>query len=239
MARAIGLGALLALLLLFVPGIARAEEPPFLGWTALLPGLTTEYEPSSENDCAAGRTRCVDAVIREMQRRFDPLAQACDHDAIFSLTYLRTTEEYRRTIEDPTFFDDTHFVNHEDAVFARYYFQAYDDWSAGRRSAVPRAWAIAFAAADQRAVSAAGNIALGINAHVQRDLPFVLASIGLVTADGCQPEARSRSRRRVPQPCGRRPLSRDRAPLRSRARRQRAARDGRQLRRVPDHSDLA
>ena len=183
-ARAIGLGALLALLLLFVPGIARAEEPPFLGWTALLPGLTTEYEPSSENDCAAGRTRCVDAVIREMQRRFDPLAKACDHDAIFSLTYLRTTEEYRRTIEDPTFFDDTQFVNHEDAVFARYYFQAYDDWSAGRRSAVPRAWAIAFAAADQRAVSAAGNIALGINAHVQRDLPFVLASIGMVTADG-------------------------------------------------------
>ena len=183
-ARAVGLGALLAVLLLFVPGIARAEEPPFLGWTALLPGLTTEYEPSSENDCAAGRTRCVDAVIREMQRRFDPLANACDHDAIFSLTYLRTTEEYRRTIEDPTFFDDTRFVNHEDAVFARYYFDAYDDWSAGRLSAVPRAWAIAFASADQRAVSAAGNIALGINAHVQRDLPFVLASIGLVTADG-------------------------------------------------------
>jgi hypothetical protein len=184
LARAIRLGCLLALLLLFAPGSARAEEPPFVGWTALLPGLTTEYEPSSDNDCAAGRTHCVDAVIREMQRRFDPLAQACDHDAIFSLTYLRTTEEYRRTIEDPTFFDDTPFVNHEDAVFARYYFEAYDDWSAGRLFAVPRAWAIAFAAADERAVSAAGNIALGINAHVQRDLPFVLAAVGLVAADG-------------------------------------------------------
>jgi len=184
MVRAIGLGGLLALSLLFVPGIARAEDPPFVGWTALLPGLTTEYQPSSDNDCAAGRTHCVDAVIREMQRRFDPLAQACDHDAIFSLTYLRTTEEYRRTIEDPTFFDDTPFVNHEDAVFASYYFRAYDDWNAGRKSAVPPAWAIAFDAADQRAVSAAGNIALGINAHVQRDLPFVLAAIGIVAPDG-------------------------------------------------------
>jgi Family of unknown function (DUF5995) len=184
MIRVITLGALLALLCVAAPGAARAEDPTFVGWTALLPGLTTEYQPSSDNDCAAGRTRCVDAVIREMRRRFDPLAAACDHDAIFSLTYLRTTEEYRRTIEDPTFFEDTRFVNHEDAVFARYYFDAYDNWAAGRRAVVPPAWAIAFRAADERAVSAAGNIALGINAHVQRDLPFVLAAIGLVKPDG-------------------------------------------------------
>ena len=182
--RGVALGTLLGLLMLAAPVAASAEDPPFVGWTALLPGLTTEYAPNSDNDCAAGRTRCVDAVIREMERRFDPLATACDHDAIFSLTYLRTTEEYRRTIDDPTFFEDTSFVNHEDAVFARYYFEAYDNWDAGRRDAVPPAWAIAFRAADARAVSAAGNIALGINAHVQRDLPFVLAAIGLVKPDG-------------------------------------------------------
>jgi Family of unknown function (DUF5995) len=184
MIRVVRLGTLLALMFVAAPVAARAQDPPFVGWTALLPGLTTEYVPSSDNDCAAGRTHCVNAVIREMQRRFDPLATACDHDAIFSLTYLRTTEEYRRTIEDPTFFEDTRFVNHEDAVFARYYFEAYDDWHAGPAAAVPPAWAIAFRAADERAVSAAGNVALGINAHVQRDLPFVLASIGMVKPDG-------------------------------------------------------
>ena len=184
MVRVVWLGVLLALLVVAAPGVARAEDPPFVEWTALLPGLTSEYVASSDNDCAAGRTRCVDAVIREMRRRFDPLASACDHDAIFSLTYLRTTEEYRRAIEDPTFFEDTPFVNHEDAVFARYYFEAYDNWNAGRLAAVPQAWAIAFRAADQRAVSAAGNVALGINAHVQRDLPFVLAAIGMVKPDG-------------------------------------------------------
>jgi uncharacterized protein DUF5995 len=184
MLRVIRLGGLLALVLFAAPALASADDPPFLGWTALLPGLTTEFVPDSDNDCAAGRTRCVDAVIREMDRRFAPLAEACDHDAIFSLTYLRTTEEYRRTIEDPTFFDDTAFVNHEDAVFARYYFEAYDNWHAGRDADVPRAWAIAFRAADQRAVTAEGNILLGINAHVQRDLPFVLAALGLVAPDG-------------------------------------------------------
>jgi Family of unknown function (DUF5995) len=169
---------------LLSPGVARAEDPVYVGWSELLPGLTTEFSPSSENDCSAGRTRCVDAVIREMQRRFDPLAAACDHDAIFALTYLRTTEEYRRTIEDPGFFEDTPFVNHEDAVFARFYFDAYDDWYAGRRDAVPRAWAIAFRAAANREVPALGNILLGINAHVQRDLPYVLSSLGLVKPDG-------------------------------------------------------
>ena len=119
-----------------------------------------------------------------MQRRFDPLAQSCDHDSIFALAYLRTTEEYRRTIEDPTFFEDTPFVNHEDAVFARLYFDAYDAWHAGPPPTSPPAWAIAFQAAADRAVTAQGNLSLGINAHVQRDLPFALAGIGLVKPDG-------------------------------------------------------
>src|SRR6478609_4457976 len=94
-------GLLLVAALLVAPGAARADDPPYIGWSQLLPGLTTEFNPSSENDCAAGRTHCVDAVIREMQRRFDPLAESCDHASIFALAYLRTTEEYRRTIEDP------------------------------------------------------------------------------------------------------------------------------------------
>ena len=178
-------GVCAALLLgLSVTGSAQAEDPPYIGWSTLLPGLAMAYEPSSENDCTAGRVHCVDAVIREMRRRFDRLAAACDHDSIFALSYLRTTEEYRRTIEDGTFFEDTAFVNHEDAVFARYYFEAADAWAAGRRAEVPPAWAIALQAADQRSMPASGNLSLGINAHVQRDLPFVLAGIGLVKPDG-------------------------------------------------------
>src|SRR4051794_25797503 len=151
------IGVLLALALLATaPATTRADDPPYIGWTQFLPWLTTEYDPSSANDCAAGRTRCVDAVIREMRRRFDPLAQACDHDSIFALAYLRTTEEYRRTIDDPTFFEDTRFVNHEDAVFAGLYFDAFDRWHAGRRADTPPAWSIAFAAAADHAVTAQG-----------------------------------------------------------------------------------
>src|SRR4051794_13593825 len=90
--RRLSLSSLLLIsLLLLTAGAARAEDAPYLGWSALLPGLTTEFDPSSENDCTAGRTNCVDATIREMRRRFDPLAKSCDHDSIFALAYLRTT----------------------------------------------------------------------------------------------------------------------------------------------------
>jgi hypothetical protein len=179
----------LVLLALAWPAAAAAEDPPFVGWTALLPGLSIPYDTTSPDDCVAGRVQCVDKVVRQMTQRLDPLASSCDHDAIFSLTYLRVTQEYRRTIESPTFFDDTPFVNHEDVVFAGYYFAAYDAWKAGRIADVPPAWRVAFDASRDRAVSSYGNLLLGINAHVQRDLPFVVYSLGMVKPDGTSRKA--------------------------------------------------
>jgi Family of unknown function (DUF5995) len=182
--RLTALGALVVALAL--PAAAAAEDAPFVGWSALLPGLSLPYDPASPNDCSAGRVQCVDKTIREMTRRFD--AFTCDHNAIFSLTYLRVTEEYRRTVEGP-FFEDTPFVNYEDGLFASYYFAAFDAWAAGRIEEVPPAWRVAFDAAKAHAVSATGDLLLGINAHVQRDLPLVLYSIGLVRADGTSRKA--------------------------------------------------
>ena len=179
--RLVALGALI--LALGAPCAAVADDPPFVGWSALLPSLALPYDPASPDDCIAGRSQCVDKTIREMTRRLDPLASSCDHNAIFSLTYLRVTQEYRRTIDEP-FFDDTSFVNYEDTLFAHYYFAAYDSWAAGRTEDVPPAWRIAFNTAARHADSAVGDLFLGINAHVQRDLPLVLYSIGLVAPDG-------------------------------------------------------
>lgn len=163
---------------------ATAEEPLFVPWSALLPSFTTGYDPSSANDCTAGRIQCVDSVIREMERRFRPLAEDCDHNSMFALTYLRTTEEYRRSATAPGFFSDPGFINHQDVVFARYYFDAWDDYRAGRVDDVSRSWQIAFDAADGQEVAGAGNLLLGMSGHVNRDLPYVLADIGLVKPDG-------------------------------------------------------
>ena len=110
---------------------SSADEPMFLAWSDLTPGFTTGYEPSSTNDCKAGKIQCVDAVIREMTRRFDPLAAACDHNSMFALTYLRTTEEYRRSATAEGFFTDPAFINHQDAGFAKQYFDAWDSYRDG------------------------------------------------------------------------------------------------------------
>lgn len=174
----------------FLAPAARAADPAFIDWTSLLPGgAGLQYEPSSADECVAGRIQCVEKVVRDMTRRFDGLADTCDHDAIFALTYLRTTEEYYRAATTPGFFEDVNFVNHEDAVFAAYYVNAYDAYHRGEIAGVPEAWKIAFDAARDRKVSAKGNIYLGMSAHINRDLPYVLEAIGLVKPDGTSRKA--------------------------------------------------
>jgi hypothetical protein len=164
--------------------VARSD-PPYLPWVSLLPTIAAPEDPTSTNPCRNGSAECVDRTIREMQRAFAGLASSCSHDSLFSLVYLRVTEEYDRTVDaDSGFFANTPFVNNEDAVFAGYYFSAYDDWYAGSPERVPPAWRVAFRAADAHEVSGIGDLMLGINAHVNRDLPFALAALGLFNADG-------------------------------------------------------
>lgn len=166
------------------PAPAVADEPLFVDWASLLPSLTDTYEPDSTNDCVAGRANCVKAIVREMERRFAPLGQGCDHKAVFALTYLRTTQTFGWARDQPGFFADPAWITHEAAVFARYYFAAYDNWAAGRLASVPRAWLIGLNAAAAHRVTGSGNLLLGINAHVNRDLPFALAAIGLTAPGG-------------------------------------------------------
>ena len=184
---AAALGVVLSVSLLVGP--ATADDPLFLNWSTALPATASQYDPSDLDDCKSGRMQCVDKVIREMTRRFDALAGACDHDTMFAMAYLRTTEEYKRAAETPGFFSDTPFINFEDAVFARYYFQAYDAWHAGDKASVPPAWKVALQAADAKSVNASTNVLLGISAHINRDLAFVLWDIGLVKPDGTSRKA--------------------------------------------------
>lgn len=168
---------------------AAADDPLFVGTTSVLPAMPGGFTPTASDDCTAGRVTCVQKLVREMERRFDPLAASCSHAAVFALSYLRTTQTYLETVQTPGFYDDPAFVNHEDAVFAAAYFDAYDAWAAGRTQDVPPAWQVAFQSAEDKRVTGSGDLLLGISAHVNRDLPFVLASLGLVKPDGTSRKA--------------------------------------------------
>jgi uncharacterized protein DUF5995 len=150
--------------------LARGFAALSLLWAINL--TVASEDVADKRACQEGRPHCTHFVIQEMERRFRHLAKDCDHDAIFSLLYLRTTEKFRDTLGSIGYGDPAAVVR-EDAVFADYYFRAYDAHHRGE-GFVPPAWQIAFAAAGQRRVTAAGNALLGINAHVQRDLPFTL-----------------------------------------------------------------
>jgi hypothetical protein len=157
-------------------------DPLYLEWPALLPGLTDGFDPGSSNVCVSGKVECIDAAVREMQRRYEPLAGSCSHQALFALTYLRVTQTYAWSARQPGYYPDPAWTNHSVAVFAKYYLRAFDAWTADPNSAaVPAAWKMAFDAAGAGAVAGSGNFFLGLNAHINRDLAYAMAAAGLTT----------------------------------------------------------
>lgn len=163
---------------------ANADLLPYVPWSSYLPGWTDEYVPTSDNDCAAGRSNCLHATLKEQSRIADQTASACSHNAVFARAYVRMTQLYGHTREIPGYYQDVSYFNHVDAVFARYYTDAYYSWQSGDRAAVPQVWLTAFDAAKNKTVSGSGDLLLGMNAHINRDLPYVMAAAGLVAPDG-------------------------------------------------------
>jgi uncharacterized protein DUF5995 len=155
-------------------------------WRAIERSLPDAADPAARNVCGRGEPACIDAVVAEMSRRLELLAADCHHGAAFALMYLRVTENVGVT--GAARFRDRRFLNHLDAVFARLYFQAFDAWRADDREQVPQAWRIAFEAADEREVAGIGDMLLGMNAHISRDLAFALLSTGLETPAGASAE---------------------------------------------------
>ena len=153
-------------------------------WSSQLPGWNDQFVPSSDNDCAAGRPACLTASLKELSRIFSINGQACSHNAIFPLAYLRMTQTYGYTRDISGYYRDVPYMNHMDAIFARYYTDAYYNWTNGDRSDVPQAWLYAFDASKNKTVTGAGDLFLGMNAHINRDLPFVLYGSGLVNSYG-------------------------------------------------------
>ncbi len=152
-------------------------------WNPDLAGFPSNTHPSARANCLGGSGACVDRTIGEMWRRFHTVVPTCDDNNVFSLTYLRVTQDIRRAV-DSGFYSDLHWINQQDAMFARIYFLTYDNYLAGRRDLVPDSWLTAFDAGRDATVQGIGNLLLSINAHVNRDFPFILYHAGLTNPDG-------------------------------------------------------
>ncbi len=182
---------LLVLPMLLVAGPARGDAPgpgvldPAVG---ALPPVPVPHTPYDGPVCADGNPQCIDDVIAEMERRLAPLAASCDHDSIFSLAYLRVTQNVQQATQAGYFHDRT-WLTQLDAVFAQLYFDTMDTWNSGRHSEVPKAWRTALTASDDRSVTGLGDFLLNMNAHINNDFPHALATVGLTAADGTSHKA--------------------------------------------------
>jgi hypothetical protein len=149
----------------------------------VLPAAPVPYRPYTGPVCTDGDPACIEGVITEMESRLSGLAASCDHDSVFSLAYLRVTENVKQAA-DTGYFHDRTWLTQIDAVFAQTYFETIDAWNAGRTGEVPKAWQIALAASDDRSMTGLGDFMLNMNAHINNDFPHALATVGLTAADG-------------------------------------------------------
>jgi Family of unknown function (DUF5995) len=131
--------------------------------------------PGPVPNCRRPSIKCVANAAQRLRKV--EAAFGCDHRAVFATTYRVLTQVMLKTLTDnPHFFDHMRYLYYEDALFADVYIGNTRAWIQGRR--VSPAWQTNFQVAASGDLNAAQDMLLGINAHVQNDMPFVIAALG-------------------------------------------------------------
>ncbi len=114
----------------------------------------------------------IDELIARMAAMLEPLSAEDDQRRYFHATYLRTTIAVAEEIKRGGF-ADAEWVEQWDVAFADLYLAALDTALAGRRPARP--WDVAFSAPG--GLPALRHVLLGMNAHINYDLPQALLAV--------------------------------------------------------------
>jgi len=122
----------------------------------------------------ADRPRTFDELTAHMEDLLAPLAARRDPMRYFLATYLRTTYAVRDEVLRGGFVD-TDWVERWDVEFADLYLVALEDWAASGTTSAP--WTVAFTAESGARVPPLRHVLLGMNAHINYDLPQSLLSV--------------------------------------------------------------
>jgi hypothetical protein len=117
--------------------------------------------------------RDIDAVVTAMDERLPRIPADRAAQRLFLETYRRTTLAVGQAVDDAAF-EDPEWVERWDVVFADLYLAALDLDLAGSPR-VPRPWRLAFDAPAE--LPALRHVLLGINAHINYDLPQALLGV--------------------------------------------------------------
>jgi hypothetical protein len=114
----------------------------------------------------------IEELIARMAALLEPLEAAGDKRRYFHATYQRTTVAVAGELGRGAF-ADAEWVERWDVAFAGLYLDALEADMAGRTPAGP--WAIAFGAPD--GLPPLRHVLLGMNAHINYDLPQALVAV--------------------------------------------------------------
>ena len=109
----------------------------------------------------------MEALLAVLEGRGDALRY-------FHATYLRTTRAVATEVARGGFVDAA-WTERWDVAFADLYLDAVEEWIRGDTPALP--WKVAFQASSDRRVPPLRHVLLGMNAHVNYDLPQSLLAV--------------------------------------------------------------
>jgi hypothetical protein len=127
--------------------------------------LTLPYQ--TLDDVVAGLS-ALEAGYREQR----------DRRAIFATLYGVVSAEVRERVRRGGF-EDPAWVHRYAVSFANLYRAALLAWDGGRFTDLPKAWRLAFEAGAGDRGFILQHLLLGINAHVNHDLPYAIDGIGI------------------------------------------------------------
>jgi uncharacterized protein DUF5995 len=116
----------------------------------------------------------IDRLIARMVALLEPLEREADPRRFFLATYLRTTEAVKAELAGGGFVDGE-WTERWDIAFADLYLEALEHWNRGDRPPAP--WVVAFTAAEGERLPPLRHVLLGMNAHVNYDLPQSLLAV--------------------------------------------------------------
>ena len=122
--------------------------------------------------------RTLDDVVDGLGALEERFRAAHDRRAIFLTLYRVVSVEMRDRIAKRSF-EDNEWVHRYAVAFANLYRQAQEAYDAGNLQQVPKAWRLCFDAAKDGSGLVLTDMFLGVNAHVNHDLPYALNGISI------------------------------------------------------------
>jgi hypothetical protein len=174
-------------LVVAVPAAAQIGGTDLAPWPQQLPAsdVPNDRQARAVQHCADGRVRCVRGLERRLRRQFERFDSTCDHRAVIAYSYLQITRGLIADMRGPR---EEALVKHRRWMaylitqFSNRYFRAHRRYGQGKP--VADSWRITFETAAHGDASAGQEVLLFSNAHVQRDLPFAYAKLGIETRSG-------------------------------------------------------